>query len=146
MGRSAEITRDEVKFFRFVDRLRLKFSDVFLQLLRSQLILKGIIKQDDWDSINQDIGFNFKSESYFHELQETEILKERAEMLRDLDEYIGKYYSIEWIRKNVLRQDEEEMKIIDAQIKKEVTAGDIPDESEEDTPDQSDNTEQEGEG
>jgi hypothetical protein len=130
MGRSAEITRDEVKFYRFVDRLRLKFSEVFLQLLRSQLILKGIIKQEDWDSINQDIGFSFKSESYFHELKETEILKERAEMLRDLDEYIGKYYSIEWVRKNVLRQDEAEMKKIDAQIKKEEAAGDIPDETE----------------
>jgi len=123
MGRSAEITRDEVKFSKFVDRLRMRFSELFLRLLRSQLILKGIIKQEDWDKIYQNIAFKFKTDSYFQELKENEILKERAEMLRDLDEYIGKYYSIEYIRTRVLHQTEEEIKEIDSQIKQETDQG-----------------------
>ena len=125
MGRSAEITRDEVKFFRFIDRLRQRFSEVFLQALRAQVILRGIMKKEDWEKIFQDISFRYKTESYFHELKETEILKERAEMLRDMDDYVGKYYSIEWIRKNILKQSENEIKEMDDQIKKEMDAGQI---------------------
>ena len=125
MGRSAEITRDEVKFFRFIDRLRQRFSEVFLQALRAQVILRGIMKKEDWEKIYQGISFRFKTESYFHELKETEILKERAEMLRDMDDYVGKYYSIEWIRKNILKQSENEIKEMDDQIKKEMDAGQI---------------------
>jgi len=119
MGRSAEITRDEVKFFRFIDRLRQRFSELFLQSLRAQVILRGIMKQEDWNKIYQKISFRYKTESYFHELKETEILKERTEMLRDLDEYVGKYYSIEWIRKQVLKQTDEDIADMDSQIKKE---------------------------
>lgn len=136
MGRSAEISRDEVKFYRFIDRLRLKFSDIFLQLLRSQLILKGVLKQEDWDSISQDIGFRYKSESYFHELKEIEMMKERTEMIRDLDEYVGRYYSIEWVRRNILQQTDEQMKEIDSQIKAEENSGDIPNESEQEGEDE----------
>lgn len=133
MGRSAEITRDEVKFSKFIDRLRMRFSELFLRLLRSQLLLKGIMNQDDWDKIYQSISFKFKTDSYFQELKENEILKERAEMLRDLDDYIGKYYSIEYIRKRVLRQTEEEIAEIDSQIKSELDQGliDSGEESEE---------------
>ena len=125
MGRSAEITRDEVKFFRFIDRLRQRFSELFLQTLRTQCILRGIMKQEDWDKIYQKIAFRYKTESYFHELKEIEILKERAEMLRDMDDYVGRYYSIDWIRKNVLKQNEAEIKDMDIQIKKETENGDI---------------------
>ena len=131
MGRSAEITRDEVKFYRFIDRLRQRFAEVFLQALRSQCILRGIMKQEDWEKIYQKISFSWKTESYFHELKEIEILKERAEMLRDMDEYVGRYYSIDWIRKNILQQDEEVIKEMDAQIAKEKEAGAIEDEGEE---------------
>jgi hypothetical protein len=125
MGRSAEITRDEVKFFRFIDRLRQRFSELFLQALRTQCLLRGIMKQEDWDKIYQKISFTWKTESYFHELKEIEIMKERAEMLRDMDEYVGRYYSIDWIRKNVLQQNDEVIKEMDAQIEKEKDAGDI---------------------
>ena len=125
LGRASEITRDEVKFFRFIDRLRQRFSEVFLQALRAQVILRGIMKKEDWEKIFQDISFRYKTESYFHELKETEILKERAEMLRDMDDYVGKYYSIDWIRKNVLKQSENEIKEMDDQIKKEMDAGQI---------------------
>jgi len=119
MGRSAEITRDEVKFSKFIDRLRMRFSELFLTLLRSQLILKGIIRQEDWEKIYQDISFKFKTDSYFQELKENEILKERTEMLRDLDDYVGKYYSTEYIRKKVLNQTDEEIYEIDQQIQAE---------------------------
>jgi len=119
MGRSAEITRDEVKFSKFIDRLRMRFTELFLNLLKTQLILKGVIKQEDWDRIYQDISFRFKTDSYFQELKENEILKERAEMLRDLEDYVGKYYSTEYIRKRVLHQTDEEIKEIDEQIQSE---------------------------
>ena len=129
MGRSAEITRDEVKFYKWISRLQNRFNELFLQLLKTQLILKGIIRQEDWDDIYQDISFQYKKDSYFTELKESEIMKERLEMLRDLDEYIGRYYSIEYIRKNILDQTEQEIKEIDAQIKSETDSGEIDTES-----------------
>ncbi len=125
MGRSAEITRDEVKFFKFVERLRSRFSTMFLQLLKTQLILKGIMTQEDWDKIFTNISFSFRKDSYFTELKETEIMKERLEMLRDMDDYIGKYYSIEFVRKNILQQSEKDIEDIDDQIKKETEQGKI---------------------
>ena len=125
MGRSAEITRDEVKFFRFIDRLRQKFADLFLQALRTQVILRGIMKREDWDKVYQDISFRFKTESYFHELKEGELLKERIDLLQTVDEYVGKYFSVEYVRKQLLKQTEEDIKDIDAQIKKENDSGDI---------------------
>ena len=131
LGRSAEITRDEVKFFRFIDRLRNRFADLLLQTLRTQLILRGVMKKEDWDSISQDISFKFKTESYFHELKETEMLKERMEILRDMDDVVGKYYSVEWVRKNVLKQTDEEIKEMDKQMKSETDAGIIGGDDEE---------------
>ena len=119
MGRSAEITRDELKFFKFVDRLRHRFSDLFLNALRVQLIMKGIMTEDDWNLISPDIQFDYTKDSYFTELKENEILKERIEALQGLDDFIGKFYSIEYIRKNILKQTEEEMREIDSQIEKE---------------------------
>ena len=131
MGRSAEITRDEVKFFRFIDRLRNRFADLLMQTLRTQLILRGVMKKQDWESISQDISFKFKTESYFHELKETEMLKERMEILRDMDDVVGKYYSVEWGRKNVLKQTDEEIKEMDKQMKSETDAGIIGGDDEE---------------
>lgn len=121
MGRSAEITRDEVKFSKFIEKLRMRFCDIFLQLLRAQLILKGVMSEDDWNKVSQDIRFTFNQDSYFSELKETEILKERLDILSQLDEYIGKYYSTEWVRKNILHQSEEDVALIDKQIKQEGT-------------------------
>ena len=125
MGRSSEITRDEVKFFRFIDRIRMKFADLFMQSLKTQLILRGVMKSEDWDKIYQDISFTFKTESYFHELKEAEILKERIDALQTVDEYVGKYYSVEYVRKNILKQSEQDIKEMDAQINKENDNGDI---------------------
>jgi hypothetical protein len=133
MGRSAEITRDEVKFFKFVEKIRMRFSDVFLQLIKIQLILKGVMSEDDWKRIEPSIRFKFNHDSYFTELKETEIIKERLDILSQLDEYVGKYYSTAWIRKNILRQSEEEILIIDNQIKKEAYVDSEEQEEQEDS-------------
>jgi len=119
MGRSAEITRDEVKFYKFIEKLRMRFSDMFLQLLRVQLILKGVMSQEDWDKISPDISFTFNQDSYFSELKQTELMKDRLDVLTQMEEYVGKYYSTDWIRKNILQQSEEEIAQIDAEIQKE---------------------------
>jgi hypothetical protein len=132
MGRSAEITRDELKFFKFIERVRVKFSELFLNCLRVQVITKGIMTEDDWNSIVQDIDFDFVKDSYFTELKESEILKERMEVLQTMDEYIGKYYSIEHIRRNILRQTDDDIKEIDSQIKQEKDSGQIEGDEDED--------------
>jgi len=120
MGRSAEITRDEVKFQKFIDKIRMRFSSMFLQLLRTQLLLKGIMSEDDWKTIEPDIYFEYNRDSYFSELKESEIMRDRLELLSQADEYIGKYYSVDWVRKNILHQTEDEMTSIDAQMQKEL--------------------------
>jgi hypothetical protein len=131
MGRSAEITRDEIRFFKFITRIRAKFSDLFLDLMKTQLILKGIITPDDWKKISQNVYFEFATDSYFTELKESEILKERMEVLREVNEYIGKYYSIDYIRKNILKFTETEIKNMDKQISKEKKSGLYKEEEEE---------------
>jgi hypothetical protein len=132
MGRSAEITRDEVKFSKFIDKLRLRFTDMFLQLLKVQLILKGIMSEDDWKSIEPDIYFEFNKDSYFSELKESEIMRDRMELLSQADEYIGKYYSVDWVRRNILHQTEEEILKIDTQIQKEIAEQPPQEEGQED--------------
>ena len=123
LGRSTEITRDEVKFKKFIDRLRKRFSDVFMQILKTQLLLKGVITKDDWKKFRQDIVFDFIEDNYFAELKESEMYRERFEMLSTLDEYVGKYVSDEWIRKKILRQSDQEIKELDKQINAEKAAG-----------------------
>ena len=119
-GRATEITRDEVKFAKFVTRLRMRFSDLFTRILEKQLILKGIITSEDWAEFKTNFKYEFAEDNHFAELRNTEILRDRVSMLRDVDDYTGKYYSHEWIRRNVLYQTEEDMKEIDAQIKEEM--------------------------
>jgi len=123
LGRSTEITRDEVKFKKFIDRLRKRFSDVFLQTLKTQLLLKGIITKDDWNKFRQDIVFDFIEDNYFSELKESEMYRERFEMLSTLEDYVGKYVSDEWIRKKILKQSDTEIKELDKQISAEKSAG-----------------------
>ena len=119
LGRSTEISRDEVKFKKFVDRLRKRFSDLFMQALRTQLLLKKIITKQDWDSFKEEIVFDFIEDNYFSELKESEMIRERFEMLATLDEYVGKYVSNEWIRKQILKQSDDEIEEIDKQIDSE---------------------------
>jgi hypothetical protein len=116
LGRSAEITRDEVKFNKFIDRLRYKFSTMFMQLLRVQLILKGIITEDDWNEMNYDINFVFNRDSYFNDLKDAEILSSRMELAAQMEPMIGKYFSSNYIRKNILKQTEEEIEQLNAEM------------------------------
>jgi hypothetical protein len=119
VGRSSEITRDELKFQKFIDRVRVKFGGLFLEVLKRQLILKKIIVPSDWTHIKADLVVDFIKDNYYAELKEAEMLKERLETLSLLDEYVGTYYSVEWVRKNILKQDEEEIAEIDKQIETE---------------------------
>ena len=130
LGRSSEITRDEVKFKKFIDRLRKRFSDLFMQLLKTQLLLKGIITREDWKVWKEKIAFDYIEDNYFSELKQSEMLKERFDMLSNLDQYVGKYISNEWIRKNVLRQSDDEIEEIKKQIDQENKDGEneVPDE------------------
>jgi hypothetical protein len=120
-GRATEVSRDEIKFAKFITRLRNRFSSVFLKTLERQLILKNIITSEDWKKIYQKIKFDYARDNYFDELKNAEIMRDRLSTLRDMDDYAGKYYSHNWIRKNVLHQDEEEIEAIDKEIAEEAT-------------------------
>lgn len=109
MGRQAEITRDELKFFRFIERLRKKFSELFMELLKTQLILKGVITKDDWEYLQQSIRFNYRKDSYFTEAKENEILTNRLNLVNSADPYLGKYFSKRFIQKSILRMSDDEI-------------------------------------
>lgn len=119
VGRSTQISRDEVKFAKFINRLRLKFAQLFLKCLEKQLILKGITTSEDWEVISQNIRFDFAKDNYFAELKENEIIMGRINLLQQIDQYAGKYYSHTWIRKNVLQQSDDDIEEIDAEIQEE---------------------------
>jgi hypothetical protein len=109
IGRSAEISRDEVKFTKFVGRLRRRFSQIFLKALEKQLVLKGIIAEADWPEMKNQIIFDFTIDNHFEEFKEAEVLQNRINTLNQVMPYIGRYYSDLWVRKNILHQSEEEI-------------------------------------
>lgn len=119
LGRSTEISRDELKFTKYIARIRKKFAALFSDALRVQLIAKGIIREDEWEDIRREIRYDFIKDNHFSELKDSEILNNRLQALQLVDPYIGKYYSINWVRKNVLRQTEDEIIEIDKEIKGE---------------------------
>jgi len=123
LGRGTEITRDEIKFAKFIDRLRMKFSQLFTKVLRTQLILKGVTTLEEWPEFARAIRYDYAIDNYFAELKDMEILRERVQMLRDIDDYVGKFYSNEWVRRNLLYQTDDEIKEIDQQIAAEEKAG-----------------------
>jgi hypothetical protein len=123
LGRASEITRDELKFTKFVQRLRKKFTELFNDLLRTQLILKGIINEDDWYTVRDSINYDFLQDGHFAELKQTEMLRERLALANEMRDYIGKFFSVEYVRKNVLKQNEREIEDMDKQIKKEIDDG-----------------------
>jgi hypothetical protein len=119
LGRSAEITREEVKFTKFIEFLRSRFSETFIQLLKIQVITKNIMSDVDFDEISSQLTFKWKTDSYWDELMSNEMWQTRANLMQQLDPYVGKYFSKEWIRKNVLSMTEEEIEDIDKQIASE---------------------------
>jgi hypothetical protein len=110
VGRSSEITRDEIKFTKFIQRIRKKFSHLFLDALRIQLICKGIIRPEEWDELSQDIRFDFIKDNHFSELKDSEMMMGRLNLLQAIDPFVGKYYSPTWVKKNILRLNDEEIK------------------------------------
>src|SRR6056300_161400 len=123
LGRAAEISRDEVKFTKFVGRLRKKFTELFNDLLRTQLILKGVINEDDWIEVRDCLQYDFLQDGHFAELKQTEMLRGRLALANEMRDYIGKFFSVEYVRKNVLKQNEREIEDMDKQIKKEIDDG-----------------------
>ena len=127
LGRSSEILRDELKFAKFVGRLRKRFGNLFSDLLKTQLILKNIITPEDWDSLSDHIQYDFLYDNQFAELKESELMNERLGTLATIEPYIGKYFSNHYVRTKVLRQTDQEIEEQDELIKKEIADGTIPD-------------------
>ena len=122
LGRSTEITRDELKFTKFVQRLRKKFTPLFTDILKTQLVLKGVITLEDWDNMKEHIQYDFLQDGHFAELKEAEILRERLDMLGNIDSYIGTFFSKKWVQRNVLNMTDYEIDDMQREINKE--AGD----------------------
>ena len=127
MGRSSEILRDEIKFSKFVGRMRKRFSDMFSDMLRTQLILKNIITPEDWTMMSDHIQYDFLYDNHFAELKEAELTTERVNLAQLVEPYVGKYYSNDYVRRNVLRQSDDEIIEQDKLIEQEIESGLIPD-------------------
>ncbi len=127
LGRSSEILRDELKFSKFVGRLRKRFANLFNDFLRTQLILKNIVSPEDWNKISDHIQYDFLYDNQFAELKESELMNDRLGLLATIEPFIGKYYSVDYVRRKILRQTDAEIIEIDEQIEKEIEDGIIPD-------------------
>ena len=136
LGRSTEITRDELKFTKFVQRLRKRFTPIFTDILKTQLILKGVITLEDWKRISQHIQYDFLQDGHFAELKRAELLEDRINALGSIESYIGTFFSKEWVQKNVLNLNDGEIEDMQKQINRE--AGLDPDEGGVNVPDDSD--------
>jgi|TARA_Y100000287_G_scaffold25549_1_gene17633 hypothetical protein len=123
LGRASEITRDELKFTKFVQRLRKKFTELFNDLLKTQLILKKVISEDDWHTISHNLQYDFLQDGHFAELKQSEMMRERIQLVNEMRDMVGKYFSVEYMRKNVLKQSESEIAEMDKQIKQEIDDG-----------------------
>lgn len=123
LGRTTEVTRDEVKFAKFIQRLRNKFSQIFDYALRVQLSLKGICTKEEWEEFREFIFYDYKKDNNFVELREAELLRERVNLLGMVDPYIGRYYSQNWIKKNVLQMNDEEIEMMKKEMDDETDQG-----------------------
>lgn len=125
-GRANEITRDEVKFSKLIDRMRTRFSQLFNTLLETQLILRGVMTRDEWDQIKEDVNYDFLRDNYFSELKDQEIQTARLGLLTQIDPFTGKYYSIQYVREKILHMTEEDIEDIEEQIKHEAITNPQP--------------------
>jgi hypothetical protein len=126
LGRTSEITRDELKFSKFIARLRNRFTHLFDRMLETQLVLKGICTKAEWDQIKEEIYFDFITDAHFAELKDAEILKERLTLLSDIDQHVGKYFSVAYVRTKILQQTEDDIKQMDKEMAEEEAT--MPDE------------------
>ena len=127
LGRSSEILRDEVKFSKFVGRLRKRFSNLFNDILKTQLLLKNVITPEDWDVMSQHIQYDFLYDNHFAELKDSELMAERLTMVASAEPYVGRYFSQDYLRRKILRQTDEEILEQDKLMKKEIEDGVVPD-------------------
>jgi len=127
LGRSSEILRDELKFTRFVGRLRKRFSQIFIDLLKTQLILKNIVSLEDWESLSDHIQFDYVYDNHFSDLKKNELMNDKLGVVAAMDPYLGRYFSADYVRRTILGQTDSEIKEINAQMKKEIKDGTIPD-------------------
>jgi hypothetical protein len=124
LGRATEVTRDELKFARFIARLRNKFSILFTRMLEKQLVLKQIMSIEDFHNIQQEIKYDFSKDNYFTELKDAEVVENRINLARNVQDMVGKYYSNEWVRKNILQQTDDTIEEMDKEIDEENNSGD----------------------
>ena len=131
LGRSTEISRDELKFQKFIDRLRRRFSMLFLEILKKQLVMKGLITEEDWNEWKNDLIIDYTRDNHFTELKDAELLRERLQTLDQVSQYVGDYFSKEWVMKNVLQFDDDDIKQVVQQSDEEQPTDDqqnLPDE------------------
>jgi hypothetical protein len=124
LGRSTEINRDEVKFQKFVDRLRRRFSMMFLGIIKKQLVLKGIITDEDWEEWKNDIVIDFIRDNHFTELKNAELLRERLDTMDRITQYVGEYFSREWVMKNVMMMSDDDIEQMKDEVESENDKGD----------------------
>ena len=127
LGRSSEILRDEIKFTKFVGRMRKRFSGVFNDMLKTQLILKNIVSPEDWETLKDHIQYDFVYDNHFSELKETELMNERLAVVGSIEPYLGKYFSAGYVRRNILKFTDTEIEEMDKEIDKEIKDGTIMD-------------------
>ena len=123
LGKTTEVLRDELKFAKFIGRLRKRFSELFHDILKTQLILKGVIAPEDWDDMEEHIQYDFLFDNHFNELKEQEMMLQRMNLVTQMDPFLGKYFSVDYIRRQVLQQTEKEMKEMDKQIAGDIASG-----------------------
>jgi hypothetical protein len=123
LGRTTEVTRDEVKFMKFITRLRNKFSQIFDHALEKQLVLKGICSMDEWRQFREDIYYDYMKDNNFTELRDTELLTSRVQLLATVDPYMGRYFSARWVKKNILQQTDEDVESMEKEMAKESEQG-----------------------
>ena len=132
LGRESEITRDELLFSKFIQKLQTRFSHVFDEIMEKQLILKNIMTASEWSKIRDKVHYRFEKDHYYTEFKQQETLSQRIDLARNMEDLVGEYYSKEWFRKNILRQSQDEVEMIDSQIEKEKAAGEYDNEGSED--------------
>ena len=136
LGKTTEVLRDELKFTKFIGRLRKRFGEMFMDMLKTQLILKGIIAPEDWDDMKEHIQYDFLFDNHFNELKNIEMMNQRMMTVTQMDPFVGKYFSVEYVRKNILGQTNKDMREIDKQMKGDISSGLALDPAETNTLDQ----------
>ena len=136
LGKTTEVLRDELKFTKFIGRLRKRFAEMFQDMLKTQLILKGVIAPEDWEDMKEHIQYDFLFDNHFNELKEIEMMNQRMMTVTQMDPFVGKYFSVEYVRKNILGQTNKDMREIDKQMKGDIASGLALDPAEMNTMDQ----------